>query len=104
MRLSFVFAAIAATFLASSDALKANQQLLRTDHTTDADFEERGAPYSEVKALAKSFGISLKQGGNNPTYYHSLDPSTLNEYQNQLYNLNKAYRKRENGRIKPAGS
>ncbi|KUF81137.1 hypothetical protein AM587_10006389 [Phytophthora nicotianae] len=62
MRLSYAIVAIAATFLATSeafvDASHAGQRRLRTDHTTTADEEERTIPENIRRIIAAKVGIA----------------------------------------------
>ncbi|EEY54673.1 uncharacterized protein PITG_23225 [Phytophthora infestans T30-4] len=63
MRFSYFIAEIAAIFLASSDALEGNQRLLRTGHSTVADFEERG-PLQRREGVSEEFWDQFGESKN----------------------------------------
>ncbi|EEY59447.1 uncharacterized protein PITG_22938 [Phytophthora infestans T30-4] len=63
MRFFYFIVEIAATFLASSDALKGNQRLLRPGHYTVADFEERG-PLQRREGVSEEFWDQFGESKN----------------------------------------
>ncbi|ETK92976.1 hypothetical protein L915_03771, partial [Phytophthora nicotianae] len=101
-------AVIAATFLATSHATVADQRFLRTNHahrTTAADFEERTIPKDALKNLAQRFDIDWNLYKTNAAAaLRGMDTSTLQEYQKAYNKLQKQYKAKGYGRIKPADS
>ncbi|ETK79748.1 hypothetical protein F441_14673 [Phytophthora nicotianae CJ01A1] len=108
MRLSIVFAVIAATFLATSHATVADQRFLRTNHahrTTAADFEERTIPKSDLKALVRRFDLDWKTFKVNPaSVLQGMSATKYQEYQQAFNKQQKLHKAKGIQRIKPAGS
>ncbi|KUF91784.1 hypothetical protein AM588_10004872 [Phytophthora nicotianae] len=108
MRLSIVFAVIAATFLATSHATVADQRFLRTNHahrTTAADFEERTIPKSDLKALVRRFDLDWGLYKVNPaSVLQGMSATKYQEYQQAFNALQKLHKAKGYGRIKAAGS
>ncbi|ETL49120.1 hypothetical protein L916_01342, partial [Phytophthora nicotianae] len=96
MRLSFVFVAIVATVLVTSEALAdADRRLLRTHYTTSAASEERGIkdiPTERLNALGKKLGIDVQRATTDAAYYRRISPEVMKKYQKKLNKLIQIYR------------
>ncbi|ETP53739.1 hypothetical protein F442_01379, partial [Phytophthora nicotianae P10297] len=99
MRLSFVFVAIVATLLVTSEALAdsnyADRRLLRTHYTTSAESEERGIkdiPTERLNALGKKLGIDVQRATTDTVYFRRISPEVMKKYQKKLNKLIQIYR------------
>ncbi|KAK1941960.1 hypothetical protein P3T76_006282 [Phytophthora citrophthora] len=116
MRISHFFVVVAAAFLATSALADSNvasvsepsHRNLRKHHHAVEDEERSGLeslPRKELKALAKSVGVKLKDvTGDAAAALRKISPAQLKEWQDGLYQLKKAQKGVQYGRIKPAGS
>ncbi|KUF80204.1 hypothetical protein AM588_10000172 [Phytophthora nicotianae] len=99
MRLSFVFVAIVATLLVTSEALAdsnyADRRLLRTHYTTSAESEERGIkdiPLERLNSLGKKLGIDVQRATTDAAYFRRISPEVMKKYQKKLNKLIQIYR------------
>ncbi|KAK1941990.1 hypothetical protein P3T76_006312 [Phytophthora citrophthora] len=118
MRLSRFFVVVAAAFLATgvladsnvSSVNEPSHRNLRKHHHAVEDEERSGLekiPPNELKTLAKSVGLKLKDVTDDAAAavaLSNMSPSQLKAWQKGLHQLKKAYKTVQYGRIKPAGS
>ncbi|KAK1941965.1 hypothetical protein P3T76_006287 [Phytophthora citrophthora] len=116
MRISHFFVVVAAAFLATSALADSNvasvsepsHRNLRKHHHAVEDEERAGLenlPRSKLKTLAESVGLTLDDVfGNAAAALNKMSTSKLQEWQDGLYQLKKAQKGVQRGRIKPEGS
>ncbi|EEY60429.1 secreted RxLR effector peptide protein, putative [Phytophthora infestans T30-4] len=108
MRLSSFFVVIAATFVATSAALTApnqvDQRLLRTHHAPTPESEERGIrniPLKRLNSLTRKIDVDVPRIAvrNDITYFNGLSNAARERYTEGLSKLLKRFRTAKASRI-----
>ncbi|KAG3142558.1 hypothetical protein PC128_g24755 [Phytophthora cactorum] len=102
MRVSCVLVLIAATFLATSEALADSDQIdqrsLRVHPPVSADSEERGfadIPLQRLNSLSEKIGVDVPKAASSTKYFNSLSAAARERYHDGLNVLLNAHRKKK---------